>query len=261
MALAATRRVETIEAKLRDLKGGLLKDSPIFQPGTDAALEQRYSKPAKVVHNITFEFTEDPNLLKQYYKIRGDAYLDTYRSMGKTPPEGVDFYAGEVLDVGTKILVIKNGNTCVGGVKFTISRTGNRHILPLEEHGPSLDTLFPGLYESGLVVAEINKLCMLPEYRVGGFGDSLARIIVLVSRDIGIDLLFLTTPLDIQYRRYKRAFALCDFDLIQLPNREYEYYGLNLKLSYVNVSSCSFEKRRTPVREFFPLLVEDVAYA
>lgn len=93
---------------------------------------------AKNREPIVYEFTNDPALLHQYYRLREIMY----RRMFKT-----DKFVGteDVYDKISHILIARQGKLCIGGARLTIREPYEEFLLPMETEQFKLKEKLPQL--------------------------------------------------------------------------------------------------------------------
>lgn len=121
----------------------------------------RYSKTHKTDYSqepITYEFTNDPALLHQYYRIREIMYRKVFNTTEFSGEE-------DAYDKISHILIARKGRLCIGGCRFTVREADEFYKLPLEECGNvDLRDMFPELYLNEFRHCEISRFALLEEY-------------------------------------------------------------------------------------------------
>lgn len=171
---------------------------------------------------LDYTFTRDEKQLRQYYRLRKIIYAKDLKFQLKTLSDAYD----EVSDV----LVVRNRNRCVGGVRLTIAAQNQDMVLPLEEVNFRLHDLFPELHLHSTVYAELSRLILLPEYRDGNITEKIYRRIYVKCRQHGVKYLFAITP-RVQARRYvldakRMGFSATIADIPIPPAQREKYSGL-----------------------------------
>ena len=75
--------------------------------------------------SIVFEFSKKENLLKEYYKLREECFR---KELGLDAFDGAE----DRFDQTGNILIIRDGDTCIGGVRITGCSLVTRSEMPLE---------------------------------------------------------------------------------------------------------------------------------
>ncbi len=108
--------------------------------------------------SVNFEISNDTALLERYYKIREECYR---RELGVRSFDGSE----DTFDRTGKILIVKDGDRCVGGARLSSSTSTNPGLLPMEKNGFLILREFPELAQSGKGYCQWTRLALLPEYR------------------------------------------------------------------------------------------------
>lgn len=142
---------------------------------------------------LSIEFTRDPALIHQYYRI--------YNQECRIVPEFLE--AEQELNRISHILVVRQGKVVVGGGRLFVTSPRKNKELPLELEDFRLADHFPELTERQMTYGEISRLVVLPDFR----GEEMLRdIIVNMHRKCvaqGVDVLFAAAPL-INVRSYRK---------------------------------------------------------
>lgn len=220
-----------IADKLNGLSQSVLSGHYIFNRELeDAYLAKRFGTPDKFAHNISYEFTTDPESLQQYYNIREFAYKETL---------GVQGFSGQEdeLDKHSYILVVKSGNTVIGGARLTVSSPEKPQIMPLEENGFDIKEHFPQLDFTKLKYCEMSRLALLPEFRNNVIAEQIHKEFVKICERENIDVGFArTTPL--QQRRTKTIFKNLGFEMVIRRDIKLDpYEHLEMQFSCVDFTS------------------------
>ena len=105
---------------------------------------------------IIYEFTEDPGLLHQYYRLREDRYNQTLKSEGYN--WGEDFH-----DKLSYILIARRGRLCLGGCRLTIREPDETWLLPVENSEFNLRNTFPDLELNSIRHAELSRFVIMED--------------------------------------------------------------------------------------------------
>lgn len=158
-----------------------------------AALEA--SLPAKLekarhksLDKITYEFTTEPKLLEQYYKLREHCYREDLH---------LDDFSGaeDEYDSIGHIIVVRQGDMVVGGARLVISSPENRIRLPLEEDGFLMKDLFPELDLDNVSYCEFTRFIVSPEFREGAVCKEITRRMIDSAIQEGCIYQFSIAPL------------------------------------------------------------------
>ncbi|MEH6626405.1 MAG: GNAT family N-acyltransferase [Motiliproteus sp.] len=108
--------------------------------------------------SISFEISKDPVLLERYYNIREECFR---RELGVRSFDGGE----DVFDLTGKILIVKDGELCIGGARLSSSTSTNPGLLPMEKNGFLILREFPEIAHSNKGYCQWTRLALLPEYR------------------------------------------------------------------------------------------------
>ncbi|MEQ1704443.1 MAG: hypothetical protein ABL867_00550 [Rickettsiales bacterium] len=105
---------------------------------------------------VIYEFTEDPGLLHQYYRLREDRYRRVFNLRG--------FDGGEdKYDRLSHILVARRGRLCLGGCRLTIREGDETWSLPTEVDEYIFRDLFPDWGLDKVRHAEISRFVVMED--------------------------------------------------------------------------------------------------
>lgn len=105
---------------------------------------------------VVYEFTDDPALLHQYYRLREIRYNETLKSDDYN--WGEDFH-----DKLSQILIARRGRLCLGGCRLTIRESDETWLLPVENSEFNLRDTFPELPLNSVRHAEISRFVVLED--------------------------------------------------------------------------------------------------
>ena len=210
---------QAIQDKLNTLGLTHLKGHYIFDNGvSEFYLKSRYEADEKIEHNISYEVTNDQDLVKQYFKIREEAYKDSYNFCPKE-----DFF-----DKVSDFIIAKSGSVAIGGIRITISSPENRIPIPIESC-VDFEREFPEIDFSKITYGEATRLAVLPSYRNGEVSGKIQKMCVENSLGkMNVDLCFGCGPatqtrrLEIMFRRMGYKFVVRTNHLV-VPGFEGEY--------------------------------------
>lgn len=159
-----------------------------FLENAQDALIRRFSRPAKEVEPVVFEFTNDKALLHQYYRLRDQTFgRDNFHSDGSG---GADMH-----DKISEILVARRGKLLIGACRLTIREGDESFLLPIETESFKLREVFPNIPLNKERHATISKFAILEEHRQYEVMYELCRIVY--ERAITLDVHYVfsrTTP-------------------------------------------------------------------
>jgi len=107
--------------------------------------------------HVIFELTKDPDLLKQYYKLREERFREV---LSLPNFSGIE----EELDRKSDILIARIGNKCLGGIR--ICGSDNTAPLPLETADYSLNDQMPHLQLDNVGYCQWMRLSMRPDIEI-----------------------------------------------------------------------------------------------
>lgn len=195
--------------------------------GGESRLSRRFTGVQSGPKPVVYEFTEDKALLQQYYSMRENMFISVWGLKS--------FYGGEdKFDAQSHILVARQGNLCIGGLRLTVSTPQNRIELPLEAEGFKLFDLLPELELESKTYAELSRYAVLPDFQGPEIYLEGSRRLFARALSLGVDFGFAVSPLG-QARNYRRtATALglgCEIRKdIEVPDRD-NYEGIRMYLS------------------------------
>lgn len=169
---------------------------------SEEGLAMRFGRKGKPKLALTYEFTRDPGLLHQYYRI--------YNAECRVVNMPEFRMAEDKYNKRSEIMVVRLGNLVVGGARITIRTPRLDEPLPLEIGEFRLNSVFPELTTKQMRYAEFSRLAVLPDYRGA---DVLREIIINVYRRcvaLDINYIFAAAPLvnGRSYRQICKAIGL-----------------------------------------------------
>nr|AAO64420.2 long chain N-acyltryptophan synthase [uncultured bacterium CSL1] len=176
---------------------------------------------------LVYEFTDDVALRQQYYQMRENMFINVWGLKS--------FFGGEdKFDSISQILVARQGNLCIGGLRLTISTPQNTVSLPLETEDFQLCDLVPELELHDKTYAELSRYAVLPDFQGPEIYFEGSRRLFARALAQGVEYAFAISPLG-QARNYRRtATALglgCEIRKnIEVPDRD-NYEGIKMYLS------------------------------
>lgn len=105
---------------------------------------------------VVYEFTDDPGLLHQYYRLREDRYRKVFNLNNFNG--GADKY-----DKLSYILIARRGNLCLGGCRLTIREGEETWLLPTEVDEYIFRDLFPELSLDKVRHGEISRFVVMED--------------------------------------------------------------------------------------------------
>ena len=199
---------------------------------SEDSLARRFSRPLRQPQDVHFEFTNDPAMLHQYYRLREEMFISVW---------GLKHFSGQedAFDAQSHIMVARKGLQCIGGGRLTVSTPQDHLMLPMEKEDLMLSALFPELDLHETVYGEFSRLAILPEFRSGAVFPELARRFITKAISLGVEYAFNIAPLPLarSYRQAVQMFGL-KWDIChhaKVPQRE-EYEGIQMVISVMDLS-------------------------
>lgn len=158
---------------------------PLFDGESEEALALRFGRKAPVKHALVYEFTREPDLLHQYFRV--------YQSECRMIPEFLK--DEEEYNRKSHILVVRDGNLVVGGARLFIKSPRLQKKFLLELAGFDLNAHFPELDAKQMRYAELSRLVLLPDYRKMNI---LKEVLFHIGRkcvSMNLDVFFAAAPM------------------------------------------------------------------
>lgn len=199
---------------------------------TEKYLARRAQKLLPAKQEVKYEFTQDPGLLHQFYKLREEMFISVW---------GLKHFTGgeDAFDHSSHIIVARLGKQVIGGTRLTISSPAAPQALPMEHDDFKLSELFPDLGLVNRSYCEFSRAAILPDYQSGpvmpiGFAKAIQRAIAE-----GVDYAFTLSPIPMarNYRQTMQAFGF-GWNIrsdIKIPERE-SFEGIRMVLSVMDLS-------------------------
>jgi len=200
------------------LEPNLANNSPLMPPPglsghglpdleKEKALFSRYTR--KQLPDLTFEFTRDPGLLHQYYRVRADEYNAVYGTL--------DYPKDETeCDRSGHIMVVRRGNFCVGGARLNIKSPRKPDLLPMEIDNFRIENYFSQLMNKQASYCQLSGFSLLEEFRGGDITRQVGKRIVGKCLAANINMLFAVCPI-LNARLYQKIFITKIHYDIELP--------------------------------------------
>ncbi len=199
-------------------------------------LAKRYSRKTLFQKNdIVFEFTRDPALLHQYYKLRDLENLSVYGVKGSS--EETEY------DRNGHIMVARIGNFCIGGARINVKTPRKPRLLPLEIGDFRIEEYFPHLHYKQLSYGQACMFALLPEFAGGDVSREMIKRICSKAAALNFSMLFGTCPI-LNARLYKQGCIS-----IGLKNTEIRY-DIELPL-YPSLEEIKLYLLSIPLEESF----------
>ena len=154
--------------------------------------------------SITFEFSKCQNLLEQYYALREECFR---RELGLSAFDGAEDH----YDQEGKILIARDGNICIGGVRITGCSLFGQSLTPLEHKGLNVSEMLPQLSLPLAPYCQWERLVLRSEYRGMDMLKAICRALIQGSASMGYHYAFNVTGTK-HARLYKRVHGNLGYD-------------------------------------------------
>lgn len=208
-------------------------------------ISKRFSRPARAPEKVTYELTQDPGYLFQYYRLREEMFISVW---------GLEHFSGEkdAYDDCSDIMVARIGNHVIGGCRLTFSVPGQRIQLPMEKEGFNLPELFPNLSLSEHTYVEISRMAILPDYQNSVVMLEMSRQMLRRGAEQHARYAFTLSPSSLA-RNYRKAAMLFGLkwnimNNIPVPDRE-EYEGIKMVLSTLDLDTIYQKEKAEQVHD------------
>jgi hypothetical protein len=202
----------------------------VYDPGI-RALARRFGR--ILPPELTFEFTRDPGLLHQYYRIRAQEYIAVHGLTGFPDTESK-------YDRNGFIVVARMGNFCIGGARINTTTSSLSRLLPMETDDFRLKRHFSSLEYKQMSYCQVSGLALLSEFHGSTVTREMINRILHKAASLSMNMLFAACPI-FNARLYKQSCALLgwenphiyyDIELPHDPTTE----GIKLYLFSVNIN-------------------------
>lgn len=200
---------------------------------------------------ITYEFTRNADLIKQYCAIRNKVFTSVWQLSSFDGEQDIYDHVG-------KVLIVKKGNKCIAGTRFVIHRPGSELLLPLESEDFRLKDVLPELGLENATYGDCSRVAIDPNYRNGAVSTQIFKIISKAAIELNCQYLFGISP-TAAARRFRRIHKNLGFKTeicedIKIPERE-TYEGIEMKLIMVELQSKAIELQELEQRKALEELV------
>ncbi|MFT6914647.1 MAG: hypothetical protein ACJAWL_000943 [Motiliproteus sp.] len=160
---------------------------------------------------VTFELTEDPRLLAQYYRIREACFRQDLGLTGFDGSEDADDRHGH-------IMIARDGDRCVGGARINGTGPGHSRRLPMETDdflmgevmGEVMGEMMPALTLDNRTYCQWTRLCLTPDYRIRQILRGLVQAVIVRSAALGYRYAFNVAGMS-RARLYKRLHEVLGY--------------------------------------------------
>lgn len=165
----------------------VIENIPAFDGESEEALALRFGRKPRKAPALTFEFTRDPALLHQYFRL--------YESECRVVDIPEFRRAEEEYNKRGYFLVVRQGNHCVGGARISVSSPRHPMKLPMEIGSFRLSQVFAELKTREMTYAELSRLVLLPEFRNGVVTREMFYHFYRKSLALGVQMMFAACPI------------------------------------------------------------------
>jgi len=181
---------------------------------------------------LLYEFTKDPEKLKQYYLIRERCYKEVW---------GLKIFSGaeDEFDRKGHILVVRNKDRVIGGGRLVMRLAGSSDRLPLETDNLLLEEALHEFDIEGKIFGELGRFALESEFRGGKLATIFLYLLGMAQRH---QCNYLTTvaPWE-QAKKYKQIAEQLNIDVqiledFVIADRPY-YNQIEMKLMVCDLAT------------------------
>lgn len=160
----------------------------------EMSLARRFNRPK--LEEVVFEFTNDPALLHQYYRLRVDMYRHVHGVVGFN-------YEPDEYDRMSHILIARVGKLCIGGARITVREPDEEWLLPMEHENFKLRDVFPQYELHRHLHGEASRFALLEDYNNKDVLYTMCSLINRKTQELGLEYGFCRSPM-VLARTWKR---------------------------------------------------------
>jgi len=154
--------------------------------------------------SITFEFSKQESLLKQYYKLREECFRN---ELGLEAFDGTE----DLFDQTGHTLIFRDGDSCIGGVRINGCSLSTLSQMPLEHKGLDIAQMLPQLNLPVAPSCQLERFVLQPEYRNTDMLRAICRAQIRACASLGYHYAFNVTGIK-RARLYKRVHSSLSYD-------------------------------------------------
>ena len=132
---------------------------------------------------VVYEFTNDPALLHQYYRLREEMYRKTFQTEQFSGTE-------DVYDKISHILIARKGRLCIGGCRLTIREAHEEFLLPMESDSFRLRQELPDYSLNQCRHGEVSRFAVMAGESEKEVIFTLAKLIAEKAVQLDLDHAF-----------------------------------------------------------------------
>ena len=154
--------------------------------------------------SITFEFSKQDDFLERYYLLREECFR---KELGLDAFDGAE----DVYDQAGDILIVRDGDTCVGGVRITGCALSGQNMMPLEQKGLDMAQVLPQLSLPLGPCCQPERFVLQPEYRSTDMLRGICTAVIRGCASLGYHYALNVTGIK-RARLYKRVHSTLGYD-------------------------------------------------
>ncbi len=220
----------------------------IFFDVLQSAITNRIVKPYDKNIPVTYELTEDPGILHQYYLLRKAMYDKTFKTNDYN--WGEDHY-----DRLSYIIVARRGNLCLGGCRLIVREPDEQWALPMESDNFKLRELFPDLNLDKLRHAEVSRFAVMEDSGEEGIIHGLYKELYKLITSSNIHYVFVKSPYPMarNWRMVANSFGVKTTRIIDNVHPTDNTLSSDIKwyLTLSDLSSFCHDSEPAPVTKVF----------
>lgn len=212
---------------LKKSKSSSTKKYKYYRPLTEQVMVDRMSRRESITEReITYELTRDPGFLHQYYILRESMFINVW---------GLKSFSGreDTHDRYSNILIARQGNHVVGGIRITTKSQRPLRKLPMEHDDFILEKVVPDLNLKECRYGEKSRFAILSDLRNKDTSVQLTGHAVRKCTEMGLKYVFAICPYSLarSYRMLAIVHHLDSYirDDVVIPDRE-EFEGIPMAL-------------------------------
>jgi hypothetical protein len=166
-------------------------------------LPRRFLSVFYTAEDVTYEFSTDCTLLREYYEVRQAVYRRRFRT---------EQFSGEEdeHDRRSRILIAEREKTCVGGCRINVRDPDDDFILPMEDVGFSLREIFWKERYCDLRHAEVSRFAIAGDKYEKTIMYRMLSIVFDVLLELEVSWLFVKSTLPMA-RNWRKGANLLGF--------------------------------------------------
>ncbi len=194
--------------------------------------------PGQKNNGFAYEYTRNPDLLEQYFRLREDCYRKDWNL-------AVFSGAEDEHDQQGHILIVRQGDKVIGGGRVVFRYNFSPLKLPMETDSFLLHQQVPEMGKGEKLIGEIGRIAVLPEYR----GYKLTNIVFYLlakSQLCGCHYLTTVAPVEqaVRYTKIADKFGMKISTMESIPVAAHPYYNnIEMRLLIIDISAlpdCSY---------------------